>query len=197
MPGATPAFTRTPFRTPFVSHDRNPSGAIVRRMRRSETDIDAETGEQYTRTLTGAGIIVRPHSNSESRRAFLRFCKANGPDAVGVEFGQEAAGTYDKHTGERRKAERVCPRTGDVIRTAVAYAVIGNGPDLAALIAHPSVDTWGAAMAIRVPCIASGNGDEKVRASARSQFGRKETIAATQAVIATARATKARTELAE
>ncbi len=154
----------------------NPRGSIVRTMRLTERDTTAD-GAQVTRTISGAGIIVRlahvdGRKPSDVRRDFNRYCRQNGIIVTACEFSQ---GHYSPRTG------KPIPDSEPV---ASAYQCVGAPDALGALAQHFTVGEWSFALNVALPRAAQGSGPEKVRAPMGSAFGRPEQIAATAEALA-------------
>jgi hypothetical protein len=143
-------------------------------MRLTDKYVD-ESGAAVKLSLSGAGIIIHLHANAESRRSFRRLCERSGLVATPVEHNAHADGTFNRRTGERIRETEAQP---------TAFQVIGDGPALRSLTTHPCVAEWAYAMAVRVPVIAGGNGEEKPRPSSGTSFGKPNQVKATQTQLA-------------
>jgi hypothetical protein len=169
-------------------------------------DLDVREGDVKSHTVSARGIIVIINPDSNSRKKFREFLAYYAGHVIAVpcesndntDSGDEATGMYNRRTGERRL---------DVEATVSAWQVMGKEHVLEHLTGvdvdgrrvgsgKAFVSSWHNPINIRVGGAAAGAGPEKARKSMGSMFGKPTTIAATQATIATARATKARTELA-
>ena len=127
------------------------------RLRESETN---ENGEEITRIIAGAGIVVHmrhdaPGSHAhlkpaDMRRAFKRFCASVGVVATPCEYGH---GHFD---------QRGKPIVSGLVS---AFQCIGNVKELSAVASHFAVVEWHPAINVAIPFAAAGSGPEKVRSS--------------------------------
>lgn len=121
-------------------------GGIVRRMRLAETDV-ADDGSVSKRSFSGAGILVTPKPDAESRRTFLRFCRKAGIIVTEVETAGDD-GTYHHRPDAQGRA--VLKRDSGPVATV--YQCVGEGPALRVLAGgHPAVASWEAATNVRPP----------------------------------------------
>ena len=171
-----------------------PRPAIVRTMRHTQVTTDAE-GNEHTRTDSAGGIVVRVKPDSDSRRAFRKFCARHG---LLVWVADRTGGDF------RHRAPKVAPDYREDF-DVTAWNVAGPGEALALLVnPHPSgdvvlsnprpfVDSWHYAMSGGIPRGASGSGPEKVRPTMGSAFGKPAQVAATAALLANDHADRMRT----
>lgn len=154
----------------------NPRGAITRTFRLVERDTDAD-GVEVTRTISGAGIIVKlayvdGRKPSDVRRDFARYCQANAIIATPCEYGE---GQFSTRTGRPIPGSEPAPS---------AYQCIGSPEALNALTNYFTVGEWTFALNVQPPRMAQGSGPEKVRPSMGSAFGRPEQVQATATALA-------------
>lgn len=161
-----------------------PRGAIVRTMRLAEVETDAE-GTERKRVVSGGGVVVHIHTNTDARRAFTRFCSQNGLIATPCESNAYADGTYNRRTGAVVRQGDALPTSFQVIGPGLALAeLVGTDAEGRRLEAKWFVSGWAFAVAVRVPHIAGGNGPEKVRPSMGSAFGKPLQVKATATAVA-------------
>lgn len=153
-----------------------PAGAAIRRMRVRVEEL-LEDGTECVRTVSAAGFIARlahvpGQKASDTRREFTRFCRGAGIIATPCEW---SGGTFSKRTGKAVAGTEPQP---------TAYQVMGEGAALALLFDHATVAECHAALAVRVPVIASGSGEECPRALMGSAFGKPQQVKATATALA-------------
>lgn len=146
-----------------------PRGAVVRTMRVSERET-RDDGTTVSKTISAPGVIVRLKDvagvkPSEVRRKFVRACKA--------------AGCLEPVVVERSLGHYAQSGTAIAEQLPSAYQVMGDVSSLLVATKHEFVESWEFAVSVRIPCVAGGNGPEKVRPPMGTVFGKPATVKAT------------------
>ena len=167
-------------------------GAIVRTMRVA-TSYTRDDGAEVKLTNSAGGVIVTVRPDSTSRGKFAQFCERRGLSAVAAERSGGADGTYNRRTGAVQRPEQPEPRDYRQDATVTAWQVSGDGAALSELVGmdehgrrgepKPFVASWAFALAVRVPVVAGGNGEERPRPSMGSAFGKPAQVKATAATL--------------
>lgn len=171
--------------SPKRDHDgnRNPTGRVVAGAILREVETN-DIGEEKTNRNVGCGVIVNVKPDRQSRKTFRNFCDARGVFPEPAQENGLKDGQYNRRTGVPEEVDSVVTSWLLVAPGEVLTELLGFDEDGRWVHAQkPYVESWQFRLNVRIPVHAPGSAEERPRASSGTQFGRPETVKATEAAL--------------